>query len=42
MMRLAISLAPGARIGLERQLLRRMAGTRTNGLVATGGAVFTM
>ena len=40
--RLIIALVLGACIGLERQLRHRMTGTRTNALVATGAAAFTM
>jgi putative Mg2+ transporter-C (MgtC) family protein len=40
--RLALALALGAAIGLERQWRHRMAGTRTNALVATGAAAFVM
>lgn len=40
--RLAIALLLGAVIGLERQWRHRMAGTRTNALVATGAAAFCM
>lgn len=40
--RLIIALVLGASISLERQLRHRMAGTRTNALVATGAAAFTI
>ena len=40
--RLILALVLGAGIGLERQLRHRMAGTRTNALVAAGAAVFTI
>jgi len=40
--RLGVALLLGALIGLERQLRHRMAGTRTNALVATGAAAFTI
>lgn len=39
-MQLLMALSLGALIGLERQLRDRMAGLRTNGLVALGAAVF--
>ncbi|SPK70168.1 conserved membrane protein of unknown function (plasmid) [Cupriavidus taiwanensis] len=42
LVRLAIALALGAVIGAERQLRQRMAGLRTNALVATGGALYVM
>ena len=38
--RLALSLALGAAIGVERQWRQRMAGLRTNTLVALGAAIF--
>ncbi|MBV8842284.1 MAG: MgtC/SapB family protein [Bryobacterales bacterium] len=40
--RFAVALAFGAFIGVERQWRQRMAGTRTNALVAGGAAVFVM
>jgi putative Mg2+ transporter-C (MgtC) family protein len=40
--RLALALAMGATVGLERQWRQRMAGTRTNALVAAGAAAFLM
>ena len=40
--RLALALAMGATVGLERQWRQRMAGTRTNALVAAGAAAFVM
>ena len=40
--RFALALVFGAVIGLERQWRHRMAGTRTNALVAGGAAVFAM
>jgi putative Mg2+ transporter-C (MgtC) family protein len=40
--RFAVALVLGALIGLERQWRQRMAGTRTNALVAGGAAVFSM
>ena len=40
--RLAIAFTLGAVIGLERQWRQRMAGLRTNTLVATGSALFVM
>src|ERR1700691_3347755 len=40
--RLSAELLMGACVGLERQWRQRMAGTRTNALVAAGGAAFTM
>lgn len=40
--RLFIALAMGATVGLERQWRQRMAGTRTNALVAAGAASFVM
>jgi putative Mg2+ transporter-C (MgtC) family protein len=42
LLRLAVALALGAIIGLERQWRHRMAGTRTNALVAVGSAAFSM
>ena len=38
--RLLLAIAMGATVGLERQLRQRMAGTRTNALVAAGGCGF--
>ncbi len=40
--RFGLALALGAVMGLERQWHQRMAGTRTNALVATAAAVFSM
>ena len=40
--RLALALALGAVLGLERQLHHRSAGTRTNALVALGSALFVL
>jgi len=40
--RFALALIQGALIGLERQWRHRMAGTRTNALVAGGAAAFAM
>jgi putative Mg2+ transporter-C (MgtC) family protein len=39
---LSAALLLGALVGLERQWRQRMAGTRTNALVAAGGAAFVM
>ncbi len=39
-LRLAMALALGAGIGLERQWRQRLAGLRTNALVCTGSALF--
>jgi putative Mg2+ transporter-C (MgtC) family protein len=39
-MRIAVAVALGALIGMERQLRQRRAGLRTNALVATGAAAF--
>jgi putative Mg2+ transporter-C (MgtC) family protein len=41
-MRLGLALVLGALMGLERQWHQRMAGTRTNALVATAASAFTM
>jgi putative Mg2+ transporter-C (MgtC) family protein len=41
-LRLSAALLLGALVGLERQWRQRMAGTRTNALVAAGGAAFVM
>ena len=41
-LRLAAAIAMGATVGLERQWRQRMAGTRTNALVAAGAAAFVM
>jgi putative Mg2+ transporter-C (MgtC) family protein len=41
-LRLGAALLMGACIGLERQWRQRMAGTRTNALVAAGAAAFVM
>jgi len=40
--RLSAALAMGMCVGLERQWRQRMAGTRTNALVAAGAAAFVM
>jgi putative Mg2+ transporter-C (MgtC) family protein len=40
--RLLLAIAMGATVGLERQWRQRMAGTRTNALVAAGVAAFVM
>ena len=41
-LRLLAAIAMGATVGLERQWRQRMAGTRTNALVAAGAAAFVM
>lgn len=41
-LRLSVALACGSAIGLERQYRQRMAGLRTNALVATGTSLFVM
>jgi putative Mg2+ transporter-C (MgtC) family protein len=41
-MRMGLALLLGALMGLERQWHQRMAGTRTNALVATAASTFTM
>ena len=41
-MRLGAALLMGAVVGLERQWRQRMAGTRTNALVAAGASAFVM
>jgi putative Mg2+ transporter-C (MgtC) family protein len=41
-LRLGAALLMGACVGLERQWRQRMAGTRTNALVAAGAAAFVM
>jgi putative Mg2+ transporter-C (MgtC) family protein len=41
-MRMGLALLLGAIMGLERQWHQRMAGTRTNALVATAASAFTM
>jgi putative Mg2+ transporter-C (MgtC) family protein len=41
-LRLALAVALGGSVGLERQWRQRMAGTRTNALVAAGAAAFVM
>jgi putative Mg2+ transporter-C (MgtC) family protein len=41
-LRLALAIGMGATVGLERQWRQRMAGTRTNALVAAGAAAFVM
>jgi putative Mg2+ transporter-C (MgtC) family protein len=40
--RLLLAIAMGTTVGLERQWRQRMAGTRTNALVAAGAAAFVM
>src|SRR5580704_6538760 len=40
--RLWLAIGMGALVGLERQWRQRMAGTRTNALVAAGAAAFVM
>jgi putative Mg2+ transporter-C (MgtC) family protein len=42
LMRIGLALLLGALMGLERQWHQRMAGTRTNALVATAASAFTM
>ena len=42
LLRLGAALLMGAAVGLERQWRQRMAGTRTNALVAAGAAAFVM
>lgn len=42
LLRLGAALLLGATIGLERQWRQRMAGTRTNALVAAGASAFVM
>jgi len=42
LLRLGSALLMGACVGLERQWRQRMAGTRTNALVAAGAAAFVM
>ena len=42
LIRLGAALLMGACVGLERQWRQRMAGTRTNALVAAGAAAFVM
>src|SRR6202048_4889071 len=41
-LRLWSAIAMGATVGLERQWRQRMAGSRTNALVAAGAAAFVM
>src|SRR5580700_645972 len=41
-LRLGAALLMGAAVGLERQWRQRMAGTRTNALVAAGAAAFVI
>ncbi|NYF79846.1 MgtC/SapB family protein [Granulicella arctica] len=41
-LRLSLAIGMGASVGLERQWRQRMAGTRTNALVAAGAAAFVM
>src|SRR6204780_1474118 len=41
-LRLFLAILMGASVGLERQWRQRMAGTRTNALVAAGAAAFVM
>ena len=40
--RLSAALLMGAVVGMERQWRQRMAGTRTNALVAAGASAFVM
>ncbi|MBV8437377.1 MAG: MgtC/SapB family protein [Silvibacterium sp.] len=40
--RLLLAIATGAVVGMERQWRQRMAGTRTNALVAAGASAFVM
>ncbi|MFP4221389.1 MAG: MgtC/SapB family protein, partial [Phormidium sp.] len=40
--RLLVAFLLGSAIGLERQWRQRMAGLRTNALVATGASLFVM
>src|ERR1700684_4451398 len=42
LIRLSAALVMGACVGLERQWRQRMAGTRTNALVAAGASAFVM
>lgn len=42
LLRLAVAVALGAAVGLERELKRKVAGLRTNTMVALGAAVFTV
>lgn len=42
LLRLGIALLLGAGVGMERQWRQRMAGTRTNALVAAGASAFVM
>ncbi len=42
LVRLGATLLLGTLVGLERQWRQRMAGTRTNALVALGAAAFVM
>jgi putative Mg2+ transporter-C (MgtC) family protein len=41
-LRLLLAIGMGAMVGVERQWRQRMAGTRTNALVAAGAAAFVM
>jgi putative Mg2+ transporter-C (MgtC) family protein len=41
-LRLLTALLLGSLVGMERQWRQRMAGTRTNGLVASGASAFVM
>jgi putative Mg2+ transporter-C (MgtC) family protein len=41
-LRLSLAIGMGSIVGLERQWRQRMAGTRTNALVAAGAAAFVM
>jgi uncharacterized membrane protein YhiD involved in acid resistance len=41
-LRVWLAIGMGAIVGLERQWRQRMAGTRTNALVAAGAAAFVM
>ena len=42
LLRLGVAVALGGAIGLERELRRKVAGLRTNAMVALGAAVFTV
>src|ERR1700692_4983342 len=41
-LRLSLAIGMGPMVGLEREWRQRMAGTRTNALVAAGAAAFVM
>jgi uncharacterized membrane protein YhiD involved in acid resistance len=41
-LRLLLAIGMGAMVGVERQWRQRMAGTRSNALVAAGAAAFVM